>query len=358
MAGDPEYKTNFFLRFNNEFTYRRFIEAKSIRYARLVRYWLMTLCLIWTLSYFTLCPYGLVILFLGYIALGIAYLKYRRSPYIARAALFFIEHFIQLTLGQNYELSTYLVTFNIATFISDILLLYEWRKHAMISFSHIVANFLWGHYHGLRTYLHIFIIAVSTTIFACIERTIKEGWVLFDSFKKSSMTLMGVLDASPYAMLLIDPNGRVFFKNSTAADLLENYSKAEGKAFTNNFIEMIHPRYREEFRSEVKSACKELDCKTMEVPIKLNRSDKKSSKDRDMSLILEYQGLRSEGILLITQIGYELYLLKIKRHYWKNQNALLIKGIKITKQKTREEVLLQHQMLTCSLAEKLWSTFS
>lgn len=50
-----------------------------------------------------------------------------------------------------------------------------------------------------------------------------------------------------------------------------------------------------------------------------------------------------------------MYILKLKKHYWKSQNVILVLGIKITQRKTREEMLLQHQIQTCKMAENLWS---
>eukprot|EP00826_Nyctotherus_ovalis_P054413 TRINITY_DN7123_c0_g5_i1.p1 TRINITY_DN7123_c0_g5~~TRINITY_DN7123_c0_g5_i1.p1 ORF type:complete len:245 (+),score=35.67 TRINITY_DN7123_c0_g5_i1:605-1339(+) len=197
---------------------------------------------------------------------------------------------------------------------------------------------------------------VSVGAFGCAERAMKEEWVLFDSFKKSSMIFMGLFDSLPYFAFIIDSSGRILYKNSAGVEMLENYNEAEGKGRTGNFTEMIHPECRKSFQREIKSAYKSPECKSIEVPIKTHKSNEQASNNDNSSLILEYQALRSEGSFALKHnIGYDMYILKLKKHYWKSQNVILVLGMKITQRKTREEMLLQHQMQTCKMAEDLWS---
>ncbi len=150
------------------------------------------------------------------------------------------------------------------------------------------------------------VILASALGFGFIERATKESWVLFDSFKKSSMLFMRLADAVPYATFLTDFNGRICYQNTGAKDVLENFCKATGerKSRKGNFLDAIHDSCKQKVQDAFKSAAKSQETVTLEAPLKTRITDATADHQpkpadeqaKESSLIAENRKLRTEGL--------------------------------------------------------------
>ena len=366
LVGDPEYKTNFFLKFFNEYTFNRFSTHNISRYSFLLNSWVIIVCLLLTYLYFLNFAYNILFLLLGYVVLIASRILFHNSCLIMRGGLFFGEHLIQLALRKYFDSATYFVLFNIPTFISgilililDILLLHEWQKHIMSSFLHVLINIIWDGF-SITGFFTILIVIVMTAItFGFVERVLKENWVLYDSFKKSSMIFMGIADALPFGVFLVDKNGKINYKNTEASEIYGNFCKIS-KNKNAIIYDMVHPNYRDKVKKDFEITIKSKDSLNYIAPIKTSKEEEmhhKIPKKSNSPLISEYQRLRSEGKISLLILGYDFYMISIKRHYYKSHNMLIVACQKMTEHKENDELMLQQQIETNYRAENLCRIF-
>lgn len=149
---------------------------------------------------------------------------------------------------------------------------------------------------------------LTTLFFGFHEKSVKEDWVLIDSFRKSQKMYIKLANSSSFPIFIIDLQGKFLELNSEAYSLLKLCLNPR------TFYDIVHPSYKEKITIAFKNISKDLDEK-MEIPLKAEISDPS----------------------LIT--GYDFYLLHISRFVWKTGNCIKITCQNIMKDK------LSHQLV-------------
>ena len=308
MAGDMEYRTSCLLSFKDPHTFSRFIHANFIRNFFWLRSFLISYAILWTLLYFVATDSynisNIFMMLIGNLTLSCAYYKVSvsGSPLIVRGLLLLVEHFTQVSLRSAVHYSTYLALFNLPIFVAgnffrtiklDSLLLFEWPKHLVVSFAHAFAHYFFNNGSSVKEWMiETMVVLISATIFGFVERAKKESWVLFDSFKKSSMLFMRFVDAVPFAAFLTEANGRICYQNSDALKI----SGSGGKGLR-NFVEMVHSKHKNLIQDALKGVGKSQETDNIEVAIQCGKPDEpaKEPEDNAEPLTPANRKLKSEG---------------------------------------------------------------
>ncbi len=101
----------------------------------------------------------------------------------------------------------------------------------------------------------LLVIMFSTVIFSYIEKSTKEDWVLYDSFKKSQNIVMKFADASPFPSFVLDPTGKILACNKSGKGLIKSSLPRDSRAFC--FGDLVHPTNKEAVLGMAKNATKE-----------------------------------------------------------------------------------------------------
>jgi hypothetical protein len=131
----------------------------------------------------------------------------------------------------------------------DLIFVHAWYKHLIISTCLLaitpVCN-LWA---------QIVAIAVTTLVFACIEKALKEDWVLLDSFKKAHNIHLKLVDRAPYPTLVLDLQGRVLYWNAAASQLFPSAtSPLRPEARGRSFLDIVPADFQEKVCRLLKNA--------------------------------------------------------------------------------------------------------
>jgi len=235
-----------------------------------------------------------------------------------------------------------------------------WQKHGII---HIVfcACHIFIDCFGIKDILsQIGISIILVILYTFIERSIKEGWVLYDSFKKSSMLFMRFADNLSSPAFICDSSGMLFYQNASAEQILNHFYSTMSKTQENNgnkkgnFLEMLHPNYKTLMQDTLKNSLKSTEIGTMEVWIKeKNEGENKIGDNNEnikyMTEIYKCRNLRVQG--------YQAYLLEIQKFSWKSLNTLLIICNNITEQKKNDEIIYEQQICNLHKTQDICSIF-
>ena len=149
-----------------------------------------------------------------------------------------------------------------------------------------MTSFLYGN--TLVLFLEqLLIIFLTTLSFGCIEKVMKEGWVLYDSFKRSFNLIQKFLDALPQPSFVVDHAGVILKANAKGKALTK---LSTGKAY---FEDLIDPKCKELALSNLKAA-------------------------------LKGQSSQFEASLKISKDVYEPYMINLESISWKNAKCVVI----------------------------------
>ncbi len=120
LAGDPEYKTSFFLRFTDHNTFARFEQDKFLRYSFAIKSLIIVTGIMWILGFLARGGPSLIPFIAGAALLAVSYFRVTltSSPRTVRFLYLFAEYYLQLALHAHAEYTTYLVLCNVLTFVA------------------------------------------------------------------------------------------------------------------------------------------------------------------------------------------------------------------------------------------------
>eukprot|EP00347_Sterkiella_histriomuscorum_P018251 403346221 len=99
----------------------------------------------------------------------------------------------------------------------------------MISIYFILLRFIF--HRDISIYSDIFTILVFIHLYALLEKSFKDQWVLRDSFQKSYRTLSQLIDQEKTIKLVISKNGQVMFMNQKGLDFIQAQDVSSNNIF-------------------------------------------------------------------------------------------------------------------------------
>ena len=275
FAGDAEYKSNPALIFKENFTTKRYKNDQFLRFKFHIKSYLIAFGLFWII--FSLANWKVITFVKSFVAFCIIILSWfftisKKDRIKGRLLLLFVEVFYGAELFsvlKDNSLGIYALLLNIPTMISNILLIYIWYHHLVISvFINLITSYvvnIWSINDVIHSFIfQLLMILISTIILGYIERTLKEYWVLYDSFKRSYNIYVYLVDKLSNPSLVVNNSGRILYQNRNAQKLNESYDKC---SFYSNktclvnkeprgIVKIIKPSFRNDFCQLLKNIAK------------------------------------------------------------------------------------------------------
>jgi len=205
------------------------------------------------------------------------------------------------SVTKNNSLGLYFVIFNIPTFISDMLCVYIWYYHYLISISVIIFEACVTS-HALSFHIWKFIsVSFSVLIFSFCERLLKEEWVLYKSFRRSQNIYLNMVDKLQVPSFVVDNNGRILHLNFYARKIYkegrkyktliktecsvtgDNTDTKSTQSKERGIFEIIHPDYKKKIADGLKKITKEA-VQPINVPILVNPQENFLSSECNLGL--------------------------------------------------------------------------
>ena len=126
-------------------------------------------------------------------------------------------------------------------------------------------------------------------IYLLLEKSIREVWALFDSFKRSYYNInQGILESDPNPIFIISKDKNILYRNSVASKLIENIletpqnttprkvHRAKDDRFNNiNFLDIVHPNLKELFKKLINDVMEDDKVSSFNFPLcKVNNQQK------------------------------------------------------------------------------------
>lgn len=141
--------------------------------------------------------------------------------------------------------------------IVDQILVYVWYKHLFISSLLSLMRFLLIPYQNFTIItFDVVIILLTTFAFGFVERSLKERWVLMDSFKRAEKTYMKFADQVTVPAFVIDSMGKIMYSNKEARELYNSVEQNKNTRPNSNFLDLIHENARKNIEKDLKNAVK------------------------------------------------------------------------------------------------------
>ena len=346
FAGDSEYKSNFALEFASPFTFDRFKQEKFQRLLFPVKGFICASALFWLLAYtfFGFTSFFTLQTVLGFHIAAFYFARTKYTPLYVRVCFILVEYYLQaasFTYCTGYSIILHFVLFNIPTFVLsifcsflrlklDLLLVYVWYYHLLISLGFtLVRYFLFPTQSFAHTLYEIIAISVLTTVFGFIERTMKEDWVLFDSFRRAQKIYMKLIDQMPVPTFVTDALGRVIYCNAVGRVLYDTAKEVNGSPLQQqrnwNFLELVYAEQKKKVEDMIKRATKET-VDPIEVPILTHTPPaepeevKKENQPPERKASKVHLGL---DVMIVKQ-GYKYYKIRMERVAWKAANCVML----------------------------------
>lgn len=316
FSSEKEYKMNFWLKFINPSTYKRFITDKSIRYELIFRVYFY---LILTLPLFFLIITGINIyrciisFFLSF--LGVLLRKYSKNRTILKgfhSTYCFI--LLYLFLRELNQLS--LFTFQICELFCGNFLVFPWAQYVVISSGNILLHLIYCNFELQSAVIYIIISVALCIVYGSIERGIKEDWVLFDSFKKSDYSYKSLIQDIYFPFFIINENSDLLYTNKEGNKLLETLSR--GKKLKN----LVSSENLKDFE------------------LKLNECVKKGE-DTKMKIGIEKVS-DTNGDISVTMTNYKI---KFRRISWKGRPNRILVTLKNIDKKLEKDIMLKNELV-------------
>ncbi len=272
------------LEFEMPFTFKRFKQDKFQRFLFPIRALICATALFWAVLYFGTQFSNPIVFLLGLLSQASAFFlaRIKFSNLHVRLCLILTEYFLQTTSYSLFAegfLLLHLAWFNLFTFALsmcsssppiDVLLVYVWYHHLAISVAFSIFRYLVVSEQTFgRTFCEILTIGITTTLFAFVERAMKEEWVLFDSFKRAQKIYMKLIDQLPVPTFVTDFSGRVIYSNSAGKalhDATARSASATGVGHGWNFLELVYADHKQTVEDLLKKIGREAP-QAVEVPL-------------------------------------------------------------------------------------------
>ena len=236
FAGDSEFKMNFWLKFLNSSTYNRFIKDKSFRNIFIYKIYFFSILvlpiliqLVYEIDYKNL-SISLLESFVGWVIF-----KFFKSYRIILKS-FHLLYSITIIYLFKKELEFFVFyIFQLEEFASSAILLFYWPHYSLITTINIFTICWISSFNFKKIIVFIIISLFLNLIYACIERVLKEDWVLFDSFKKSENSYNSLINEIYLPIFVINEQSDILFRNSASAQFIE---AIPNKTKMKNFIKM------------------------------------------------------------------------------------------------------------------------
>ena len=302
-TGERIYKCNCWLKFLDDFTLSRYIYDKFRRLRFHIKSYLvaMALSFIYFIGFHTSeINYCWFILGTTSLAMSWNMLITKKDRLKGKGILLLSELSLQIELAaiNNASFGTQLLISNIVLLISNLLLIYIWYHHLIISFALIlIRHLLILDYSFDIICSEIFVTCITTTMFGYIERISKEDWVLYDSFKRSNNLHIQLISQQEIPNFVVDETGKILHENVSGLMLYEKkpgvHDHARCHSSGNECVfKIIHPDYKKTILKLLKETNKQ-NIEPIDVPL-LSKHPGKNNYKEDLS---SFTSLITQGII-------------------------------------------------------------
>ena len=238
--------------------------------------------------------------------------------------------------------------------VIDLLLVYVWYYHLAISVGFSVVRFALVSEQRLgHTFYEFLVIVVTTLIFAFVEKTMKEDWVLFDSFKRAQKIYAKLIDQTPIPTFVTDSAGRILYCNLLGKELY-GVTKSEAINKVWNFLELVYADHKSIVEEMMKRVGKE-EVEAVEVPLfnELGKREVEEVKEAPkpperapskvqlgLDTVIVNRGKRRTIFI----VGYKYFKIKMERVAWKASNCVMLSCEYIMNYKESYDTLLRNGM--------------
>ena len=256
-VGDITYMMNSDLTFKNGVTQQRYQNYTLVRLQ-------LILAFILIISAFTtiLSTHMLLIKIISLALHALCYYLYSKKytwKYlrIVASAICIIH---KIALMHKYKFDSF-VFFNGLSTIVSILLTSSWYAHGIIELTESLSINLICHCTNLWEFGYfIYCTVLSTVIAGFAERILKEGWVLYDTYKHSYKAFKKIVEQLSQSIVIMDKQGYITYTNSAAKTSINFKSDIKNanistKRKTNSrskIINSIQTESKQQFENELK----------------------------------------------------------------------------------------------------------
>ena len=248
------------------------------------------------------------------------------------------------------------------TTVLDSLTVFEWGKHIIIQLLKLAIKTLWTEYGATMISYEAVAIIAGTVLFGFIERLNKEGWVLFDSFKKAQKVYMRMIDNNPYPSFVITPKAKVLYSNEMGWNILtKGKADSDERKLTKGFCEYKGLKFFNIVSNEQKAKIEEIlkdvsrECTIRVVELLLKTSERKEDPPPEQKQDNDQHGTKHDNDGSTKYLGYSHFNVTFKQFPWKQVNCILVICEDITEHKDSYSLLLQNNKLLKSKLKDLYS---
>lgn len=163
--------------------------------------------------------------------------------------------------------------------IYDLMALHTWRNHTISIVCHALlanafrfisdARFPSGD--NSQTLVAVYfsdilgiaiLISLEVTIFAALERHLKENWVIKTSFEKSFKAIMSLIDSAPEKAAVVDAKGTIIFSNTA---LIDCTCETDEHRISSKISSFIHKNSRDVFLKAINNSVSANICTTISI---------------------------------------------------------------------------------------------
>ena len=317
FTGEVGYRSNFALQFATPITLKYYINNRFERFRFHIKSYLIGSIILWLFTGIILwrrINFIRILVACISIIFSWKFLIMKRWRLIGRCSFLLSEICFQRELLINvYDNSmvTYLLLFNIPTFIIDVLTIYMWYYHLLISLFFFIINSSILSFQPIMFQMwKLIIILAYTVVFCFIERIFKEDWVLYDSFKRTQNLYNNILNKFHSPLFIVNNSGEIVYNNESGKLLcsigkkykLNKQTDVKLNSFSipkdeRGILEIIHPEHKKIMRDALKDISKER-INSFDVPIYTNSNKKLTESKFKFGLDVE---IINNGIIIINK---------------------------------------------------------
>ena len=240
---------------------------------------------------------------------------------------------------------------------ADLLFVHVWYKHLFVSTCLLLLG------PSCIAWEQLLALCATTLVFGCVEKTLKEEWVLFDSFKKAHNIYLKLVDRAPFPTLVTDAQGHVLYWNTVANQLFPGGgAQRRAERRSRNLLDLVQADSQEKVGKLLKKAItgatfdaefqlcdvdpprsRETPPKEEECPTKSSRveSPKGRTEHRTSAQSLQPAGRRD----CLLPLGFKSVSGHLERCPWKSANGVVLTLQDSPKNKAVPEAPLRSQRL-------------